>query len=218
MTDKSSYAYLPDVKEMQIGTNHIPIDTPLEMLASVVHEYGVHVGRNLAGEDSGVFVSATGHYDYLDFEDGLATVCEQIIENRQAELTHVNLRHYINIGFAEGLGADGPKDFRDVFEVAWRMRALASPKEDTVITDKDVQQAKSLAYQNDVRRLFRGTTADIPGVVYTKDLVYVRGRIKATLHLAEHAGDGDEFERLFSAKYDPTIELQDRVVRKSQNR
>ncbi len=214
LVDGTSIAFSIKDRKLKVGDKHANIQTPEKMFGRVVHEYGVHVGRFINGLKDGNYASATGHAGYIQFEEGLASVFEQIANGKTEKLGRKNLDHYINIGLALGLDRLALRDFRDVFEICWRFRTLMRTKPDSELTDVLIEEEKKYTYDRTVKRIFRGTPCDLPGVVYTKDLAYLPGRIKATKFLESHAGDDQSFDMLFAGKVDPTIELQARVVAK----
>ena len=90
MMDEAATALSWDssVMAVKVGGQRPPISDPKDMLAKVLHEYGVHGGRSIFGAQTGLPVLGTGLFtdadpgeqsDYLTFEEGLATMCEMAV-------------------------------------------------------------------------------------------------------------------------------------------
>jgi len=200
---------------------YIGEDRPLTYATGVakilLHENGVHVERRRQGDLlSDPLLSGTGLAGYLDSEEGLATILEQIYEGKTRES---GVQYYLTLGWARGL--DGkPRDFRDVYELEWRRRVIQQYK--TNPDALDIEKIKDLTY-NTCERIFRGTPCDIPGMVYTKDQAYFVGNQKIWEYLdgimdLPEEDRKQEFAKLFAAKFDPTNELHRRIVDKAKKR
>jgi len=203
-------------KTTVIGTERALSDH-IDAAKVLLHENGVHVERRKQGDELGdPLLSGTGLARYLDAEEGFAKILEEIFEGKTKE---AGVQYYLGLGLARGLDGQ-PRDFRDVFEVDWRRRIVekyvANPSK---FTNKTVESAKNTAY-NAAVRIFRGTPCNIPGMVYTKDQAYFIGNQKMWGYFSDIAQlPTDErkraFQFLFKAKFDPTDELQRRLVEKA---
>jgi hypothetical protein len=215
LVDSTAISFSIAERVLKVGDKHSNVENPTDMFAKVVHEYGIHVGRFISGLRSGSYISAYGNYDYLDFEEGLASVFEQVIKGKLEKPSPQNLGHYVHIGLAKGLDGMMLRDFRSVFEIAWRYRLLMNIKPGQPITVDMIEDTKRKTYDYTIKRIFRGTPSYMRGVVFPKDLTYLRGRLKATEYLNDNVHDDETFEALFLAKYDPTNEIHSKVVAKS---
>ncbi len=180
-----------------------------EMREKVVHEGGVHLLRSLNGEQSGLLVLSQGLADYYDAEEGMGVVMEQLLNGQPKER---GVQHYLNTGLA--LGLDGtPRDFRDTFEIAWRREAVnrLSDQENQQSTDDIIKKSKQQAYRQ-CERIFRGTPAEMPGVVFTKDLAYFNGNYQMWQYLEQNRGNEEAFDELFAGKFDPANETHVRII------
>lgn len=213
-----------------VGEKRAPITNRDELFRKVLHEFGVHGQRSINGLKTdlpvlglGLFTEPTAEHraDYLTFEEGLATTVEEMIGDTPPQWTPAKLGHYINISLAEqGF------DFRDVFETAWRYRALTSLKDGEDVTDQAIEKAKANAY-NACVRIFRGTQPDLreatgldnAPLTFNKDLAYLEGRYVAMNYLQQlyERQDNTGVEQLFAGKFDPTnpqqLELVQRATR-----
>jgi hypothetical protein len=78
-------------------------------------------------------------------------------------------RAYRYLGAALGWGsAGGPRTFREVYEILWRLMVIASRYNE--------ENAKSYAFDECVR-VFRGGRPDIAGMVFLKDAIYFAANI-----------------------------------------
>lgn len=166
----------------------------------IVHEIGVHVLRSIMGGQSDLEPLAVGLNDYGDAEEGLAVVMEQAMENKFAER---GIEHYITAGLAH---CDN-KDFRDIFEVKWRLSALKLAAKNGDISDEDISKSKNLAY-NATMRCMRGTD-ELP---WFKDLSYYNGAVDMWRHLEEIEGNDLKFQFVFMGKANPANPSHDRAM------
>ena len=150
-----------------------------EMRELIVHEIGIHLLRSIMGEQTDLEPLRLGLSEYYDGEEGLGVVMEQAING---EFVEAGLGHYITAGLAH---FDG-KDFRDIFEIKWRLAALE--KETINVSESQLEKTKIAAYKNTMR-IMRGTD-DMP---WFKDLAYYNGAAGVWKQLEAISGDDVEF-------------------------
>lgn len=206
-------------KATVVGTKR-KLPTKIELEGVLVHENGVHVRRRQRGDALGdPLLGGTGLAWYLDAEEGICSILEQSINGKGAE---PGVQYYTAIGLARGLDGRQPRDFRDVYELEWRRRLMGEYDKKGVVEEERIAKLKDLSY-NACVRIFRGTTCDIPGMVYTKDQAYFSGTQKMRelimdiINLPED-GRYRAFDRLFVAKYDPTNAKHDQLVERALNK
>lgn len=207
-----------------VGGKRGPIKTSEELFQKFLHEGIGHGGRAINGLKTGIPVLGTGLFthsspraDYLTFEEGLCTTIEEVVSGEEPKWDAAKLGHYINIALAEG-----GKDFRTVFESAWRYRLLMGIGDEEDVTAAMLKKYQTQAYTA-VVRIFRGTptllSEKYPGIdplVYGKDGAYLSGRIIFMKYLEEIYEERAEgaLLGLFDAKFDPTIPEQAAIVAK----
>lgn len=165
----------------------------------VVHEIGVHMLRAIMGEATDLYPLQNGLNEYYEAEEGLGTVMEQALTGTFRE---AGVDHYITAGLTYFEG----KDFRDVFEVKWRLNVLAGLA-DGDITDEVIEKAKSTAYGG-VMRILRGTD-ELP---WFKDLAYYNGAVNVWRHLEAIRGDDARFMFVLLGKADASNKMHERVM------
>lgn len=166
----------------------------------IVHELGVHMLRSIIGGQTDLDLLKNGLNEYYDAEEGLGKVMEQALDGKFSE-TGVN--HYITAGLAYF----DNKDFRSVFEVKWRLKALEDLKEGMELTQEKRDSAREAAYK-EVMRSFRGTDS----LPWFKDLSYYNGTMKMWQHLDEIRGDDLLFTFLLLGKTDPAKPAHRRLL------
>ena len=162
----------------------------------VVHELGIHMLRSIIGEDTDLTLLKSGLSEYYDSEEGLGVVMQQAIEGKFKE---AGVDHYITAGLAYY----DTKDFREIYDIQWRILALI--KSD--ISDEVIEKSKDTAYEKTMRSL-RGTD-NLP---WFKDLAYYNGAIGVWKHLEKIKGDDLLFSLVLLGKVDPTNIDHQRVV------
>ena len=169
----SALAVSAHQKIIEIGENKKDLDG-LTLQGKVVHEAGVHAGRSITAAKAGWLSAAYGQEGYLDFEESLATIFEDLYTG--ADSVGASSNYYIACGLALGLDNHAPRDFRGVYEIMWRKKALEKiTATQPELSKETLEKAKRAAYSACVR-IFRGTPCDVPGMIYTKDLAYFRGQ------------------------------------------
>lgn len=206
---------------VKIGEKRKSITSADELFRKVLHELIVHGGRTINGLKTelpilgmGLFTD-TSRPDYLTFEEGFATTIEEVVSSEKPEWEEQNLSYYVNIALAR----DGA-DFRSVFETTWRYYLLMSIGDNVEVTDRMIDKQKNRAY-NVCVRIFRGVQPDINDktsikpMTFNKDLAYLEGRMLAMNYIEELyvSKDADSLDRTFMAHYDPTNDVQDKIVR-----
>ena len=186
----------------------IPVDRGMlsrdRVRALVVHEIGVHMFRSVAGASTDIGPLATGLAGYYDAEEGLGVVMEQALEGKFRE---AGADHYISAGLAFYDDAD----FRQMFEVKWRMKALEGVKEGGDLTDETINKARDFAYKN-VTRSLRGTDS----LPWFKDLSYYNGSVEIWKYLESIIYDEFQLSLLMQGKVSTSKEHQ-RVILESRS-
>lgn len=139
----------------------------------IIHEFGVHVMRALSEEHQD-FNAFLGNSTYSRLtEEGLAKVCEQALDGKYDDIC---VSRYIAIGLIAVCG----KNFREAYEILWRLEKLlgAHSKEDCF---------------DMVSRATRGT-AVLP---INTDLSYYRGQNLVWKYIEEHINDVGLMQVLF---------------------
>lgn len=154
----------------------------------VVHEIGVHMLRSITGGETDMLPLRSGLSDYYDAEEGLGVVMEQALSGKFAER---GVDHYITAGLAHF----DNKDFRDAFEVKWRLSLLDSVMDGSEINDEQIAKVKKTAFTQTLRS-FRGTN-DMP---LFKDLSYYNGSVEVWRCLESIKGDDFLLSLLLAGK------------------
>ena len=143
----------------------------------VVHEIGVHMLRSITGGETNILPLKYGLSGYYDTEEGLGVVMEQALSGKFAER---GVDHYITAGLAHF----DNKDFREAFEIKWRLSLLGSVDDESEVSDEQIVKAKKTAFTQTLRS-FRGTN-DMP---LFKDLSYYNGSVEVWKYLESVKGD-----------------------------
>lgn len=165
-----------------------------EVRKLVVHEIGVHVLRSIAGEQTDLGPLRTGLSEYYESEEGLGKVMEQAL---LGEYVEAGVDHYITAGAAYF----DHKNFRDTYEMKWRIGALQKLEEGEDLTEEAVKRAKLAAYGS-VMRVFRGTD-ELP---WFKDLAYYNGTADTWKFLESIRGDDFRLTLLMMGKMNTSHE------------
>lgn len=167
-----------------------------KLLGIILHEIGTHVLRRVNGEKSPLMLLGLGLNGYERADEGIATMREQVIEDSMEEFARAERHLAISLCY----GLDGKKrDFRDVYTVVEKylfFKSLVVGKP----YDNAQEEAKDLAWIT-TERVFRGTTCEVPGICFTKDIMYQEGNIAIWKVVEENPA---EMVRFNSGKYDPT--------------
>lgn len=170
----------------------------------VVHEIGIHMLRSITGGETDMLPLRSGLSDYYDAEEGLGVVMEQALSGKFAER---GVDHYITAGLAYF----DNKDFRDAFEVKWRLSLLDSVEDGGEINDEQIEKAKKTAFTQTLRS-FRGTN-DMP---LFKDLSYYNGSVEVWRYLESIKGDDFLLSLLLAGKVNTSADNR-RVILESKS-
>lgn len=168
-----------------------------KIIKLIVHEIGTHIIRRINGEhpNSKLELLGFGLRGYKD-DEGVATMREQAILDKVDDFR--GLDYYLGIAIAQGKIDGKIKDFAGTFEVMKKYFLLSKLKS---ATDKSVAETKANESAWKIcKRIFRGTTGTIPGVCFTKDLLYAHNADIWRL-LGKHPGS---IFTLNLGKFDPT--------------
>lgn len=166
----------------------------------VVHEIGVHAMRSIMGGDTNILPLQNGLSDYYDAEEGIAVVMEHALKGKYSES---GIEGYITAGLAY---CDG-FDFRDTYEVKWRLSALHMAKKTGDVTEEMIQKAKNTAYSATMRS-FRGTDS----LPWFKDLAYYNGSADMWKYIEKIKEDDIEFSYILQGKVNPSSIKHRRLV------
>ncbi len=166
----------------------------------VVHEIGVHMLRSITGGETDILPLKSGLSDYYDTEEGLGVVMEQAFRGKFAER---GVDHYITAGLAHF----DNKDFREAFEIKWRLSLLSSVDDGSEISDEQIVKAKKTAFTQTLRSL-RGTN-DMP---LFKDLSYYNGSVEVWRYLESIKGDDFLLALLLAGKVNTSKKHRDVIL------
>lgn len=172
----------------------------------VVHEIGVHMMRSIMGEDTNILPLQNGLSDYYDAEEGIAVVMEHALKGKYSES---GIEGYITAGLAYYDGFD----FRDTYEVKWRLSALHMAKKTGDVTEETIQKAKNTAYSATMRS-FRGTDS----LPWFKDLAYYNGSADMWKYIEKIKEDDIEFSYILQGKVNPSSIKHRRLVYEAKTR
>jgi hypothetical protein len=111
-------------------------------------------------------------------------------------------------------------DFRQSYEILWRIRSLMLVKDNQDLNLENIEKAKRNSYSS-LERVYRGTPSSLSRtnydgtkrvLTYNKDLAYLKGKIMALKYL-ETASETD-LDLLFKGKFDPTNHRQMALAKK----
>ncbi len=170
----------------------------------VVHEIGVHMLRSITGGETDMLPLRSGLSDYYDTEEGLGVVMEQALSGKFAER---GVDHYITAGLAHF----DNKDFREAFEIKWRLSLLSSVDDGSGVGDEQIVKAKKSAFTQTLRS-FRGAN-DLP---LFKDLSYYNGSVEVWRYLESIKGDDFLLSLLLAGKVNTSADHR-RVILESKS-
>lgn len=140
-----------------------------------VHEIDVHVKLRHSGERSPLKLLAFGLDQSRKAEEGLATFAEQELLGDNSYFA--GYLSYFAIGLAHGLDREStPRSFDEVYQVLYELFFIMERGKKML--------AQSLAWDRCLR-IFRGTFCNVPGLVFTKDIIYREGNIEIHKLLSE---------------------------------
>ncbi len=204
---------VPEKKEIDIPDGRQSVDTKDELLEFVLHELGGHAQRAVNGYKTSDVMMYKGLPMYLDFEEGFGVLLEYLVTGKSPDKIR---DRYVGTALATG-AVDGyflnRQELTDFTFRRQKSRELVRGKAFDV--DRGMQVAK-----NDVKRIFRGGNGrpildDVGSItaqaVYSKDIVYYTGFIKAKKYILEQLADGVDPSRLLdflqAGKFDATNPL-----------
>ena len=170
----------------------------------VVHEIGVHMLRSITGGETDILPLKSGLSDYYDTEEGLGVVMEQALSGK---FTERGVDHYITAGLAHF----DNKDFREAFEIKWRLSLLSSVDDDGGVSGEQIAKAKKAAFTQTLRS-FRGAN-DLP---LFKDLSYYNGSVEVWKYLESIKGDNLLLSLLLAGKVNTSADHR-RVILESRS-
>ena len=170
----------------------------------VVHEIGIHMLRSIAGGETDMLPLRSGLSDYYDTEEGLGAVMEQALSGK---FTERGVDHYITAGLAHF----DNKDFREAFEIKWRLSLLGSVDDDGGVSGEQIAKAKKAAFTQTLHS-FRGVN-DLP---LFKDLSYYNGSVEVWKYLESIKGDDLLLSLLLAGKVNTSADHR-RVILESRS-
>lgn len=194
-------------KKIVIPKNKKPISSE-QLKDLIVHELGVHLLRSIMGEETDLYALAhsLGVQSSIDADESLGKIMEQA---RKGQYEEAGIGHYITIGAAYF----DQMDFRDTFELKWRLKLLESLDGDgQELDDKAINDAKEFAYTN-TARVFQGPD-NLP---LFKDLSYHRA-MDMWAYLESIRGDDLKFLFVLMGKQNPADIDHERIVYETRTR
>lgn len=170
----------------------------------IVHEISVHMLRSITGGETDILPLKSGLSDYYDTKEGLGVVMEQAFRGKFAER---GVDHYITSGLAHF----DNKDFREAFEIKWRLSLLGSIDDGGEVGDEQIAKAKKTAFTQTLRS-FRGTN-DLP---LFKDLSYYNGSVEVRKYLESIKCDDLLLSLLLAGKVNTSADHR-RVILESRS-
>ncbi|HET7320359.1 MAG TPA: hypothetical protein VFI84_02095 [Candidatus Saccharimonadales bacterium] len=206
--NRTMCATVPDKYIVKIGDKRPAKDRTRKRVAeSMLHEVEIHAGRVARGKKLGHGLAGYGLPGYLEFEEPFATAIEEIYSQQRS----VKGEQYV-AAIAISAGFDGTeRDFRDSFELAWRLTAIKGYK-DGKNAEEATNTARKSAYTTLIR-IWRGMPTDIPGCIYPKDRVYYNEDVWRYLTHNGNPLPRADFLRLLQAKYDPRESSQNAYIK-----
>ncbi len=193
-------------KRIVIPPGRVPADIAT-MKGLVVHELGDHFLRSVTGWETDLLPMGVGMPTYYDPEEGLGKTFEQALKG---EYEAAGIPLYLVAGAMH----HDKMDFRDTFEMMWRINLLSELKDGEDVTDEKVESKRGSAY-NIVNRISRGTD-ELP---WFKDLAYYKGSVEIWKYLEENRGDVEAFLRLTAmGRTNPFDKNQMRLVYETSTR
>jgi len=192
-------------KKINVGENRR--DASLSELEGLfAHEVLVHALRCVNGSKIDEKLGS-GLPGYLDLEEGLGTLAEYAVTGK---LPEKNIDRYVDIAFALGKLDGQPKTRKEVLDYARSRECARLISKGESLTEKALEQIES-KIKTHVNRIFRGTTGDEHGGIFTKDIVYHKGFSTVYKFVKEKIEQGippqEIFRYLLLGKFDPTNQL-----------
>ena len=175
--------------------------TKVSLQALLMHEVGVHVVRRENGDASALALLGVGLDNYLRAEEGIATLAEQLITGTSQYSGEIG---YFSIGAAMGI-LGNPLPFAELYTVLNAYFTLSIA--DRQLETEGFYEVEELAMMatdqawNRALRVYRGSTGNTPGAVYTRDIIYLEGNRRMWKLLDSEAHIHPDW---LVGKYDPT--------------
>ena len=195
----SKKIFIPNQKQLDSRSKKM---TMIQLQGLAEHEIGVHANRSHHGFHSNLQLLSIGLDSYMRGEEGVASYVQQQVEGANE---FYGLDRYLAASLAVGM--DGTKrDFRAVYELMFEYYQLHYAD---IGYDASFEQLQQASWEVCVR-IFRGTTGQTPGCIYTKDIVYLEGNVSIWHLLSDkpHA-----FPDFFVGKYNPLLKRHVRALR-----
>jgi hypothetical protein len=175
--------------------------TKVSLQALLMHEVGVHVVRRENGDASPLALLGVGLDDYLRAEEGIATLAEQLIIGTSQYSGEIG---YFAVGAAMGtLG--NPLSFSELYTVlnAYYILSIADRQLETegFYELEELRMTATDQAWNRALRVYRGSTGNTVGAVYTRDIIYLEGNRRMWRLLDSEAVIHPDW---LVGKYDPT--------------
>jgi len=199
VTKAASINVIAGEKLIKIPENRKPV-TISELRGLVAHEIGVHMLRSITGEETSLQILRTGLSDYYDSEEGLGKVMEQAVNGKYAES---GVPYYT----VAGLMHFDQKDFRETYEIMWRINYLKSSKSGEEVSEEKISDTKDATYKA-ILRMTRGTDKH----PWFKDLAYYNGASKMWQYSESASDDPEKFIFLLMGKSDITNDTHRRIM------
>jgi len=182
--------HIPDDEFLQQRTHLL---TESRVVGIAEHEIGVHVRRAHEGFKQPLKLLSLGLAKYLKGEEGVASYVQQQIDGAKE---FYGFDRYMAASLAVGM--DGiPRDFRSVYTLMYDYYLLSIDN-----TENCEEKAMHAAWDVCVR-IFRGSSGEGVGTIFTRDIVYLEGNIGIWHAIADKP---HIFRSLFIGKYDPLNE------------
>ncbi len=160
------------------------------------HEIGTHVLRRVNGERSRLKILGLGLDHYDPGEEGIATLREQILQERFIDFS--GLEGHLSISLALGLDRK-PRNYREIYNILKLHFLRQELKCNNRNYNIAIENARKKAW-NRACRTFRGTDCKTPGIANTVDIVYREGNIGIWKVIKDNP---EEIVRFNCGKYDP---------------
>lgn len=199
VTKAASINVVAGDKVIKIPENRKAI-SQLELRGLVAHEIGVHMLRSVTGGETNLPILKTGLSEYYDSEEGLGKVMEQAVTGKYAES---GAPYYM----VAGLIYFDEKDFRETYEIMWRINYLESCTEGEEVTEEEISATREATYKS-ILRITRGTDK----CPWFKDLAYYNGTSKMWQYCEQASQDPEKFMLLLMGKSDITNDTHRRIM------
>lgn len=174
---------------------------PKRLQALVEHEIKVHLNRNRNGGQTVLALLSTGLDNYIKSDEGLGVYYQHQVD----ELGLIgSVEIYLGLSLAYGFFG-GDRDLKHLFDFYKHYYLISR-----ALNSDDNQKAAIDYAWSRCTKLFRGTTAQTPGVVHTRGKVYLEGYFEIRELLESGKMTKDE---LMVGKYNPLDENHLRILK-----